>query len=219
MKKQIFFIIVLSLITHNNYLHAAPSHILSLFFTWYPSLDNEKTRTEYPEGIPVTYYGNKTTSNRDGHASFPLYQSIPKLTKGKKLTFYLLVCSSIDPLFMLHATIERFVLPKGVSYRLYVIEKTYDKDTQKYVWTVQKARLADNTIPLKTIIIHTEAQEIEIPTGISITNESSHIILPPILVKPSMSEAKSNITFLQNNKFFGPINRPTATATPQKPAS
>src|SRR3989338_729865 len=141
MKKQIFHSIVIFILGIHSTTQATPSHILSLFFEWYPSLNKDELLiTEYPEGIPVTYYGNKTITNQDGQASFPLYQSIPKFSKGKKLTLFIIICPSIDPLLVLHATVERLMLPKESTYKIYAIEKTYDKETQSYLWTVKNAR-------------------------------------------------------------------------------
>ncbi len=221
MNQKLFLYIVACIVTCQNFvINATPSHVLTLFLDWYPSI--EKAPTEYPEGIIVTYYGNKKTTNSDGQVIFPLYQQLPSVKKGKKLSLYVMVCPSIDPRMLIHATVDRFTLPQNTPYELYVIEKIYDKETQSYLWITKKAHLNNDIIPLKTIVIHADPSDIIIRPGATVTDNSPHILLPTLLIKKTFDPTPYALKFLQHSQFFGPVNRhvsPTINETTDTKAS
>ncbi len=210
MNKKIRVVFLLCFLTgYLQVIDAVPSHILTFFFNWHPSTKN--TPTEYPEGIIVTYYGNKATSNKDGQVIFPLYQQLPSVKKGKKLIIYLMICPIANPQMLLHATVDRFTLPKNTPYDLYIIEKIYDQDTQSYLWITKKGHLKNDIIPLKTIIVHANPDDIVIHSGATLTDGSPHIVLPTFLVNNSINTTNHALQFIQNGQFFAPVNRHITT--------
>ena len=197
-----------------NVLNALPLHDLTFFLDWYPDNTSVNKQFTAPAGIIVTYYGNKAISDSNGQVTFPLYDPVTDVAKGKKQIFYLMITNDVEPSMLLHATVDRFIVTENASYSLYAIEKIYDEETKNYLWHIQEARLQNTTIPLKTIIIHAAPEEIFVRIGYYQTNNNPQIELPVILVKNNVNKAKNSLIFLQHNKFFAPINKASAlTAT------
>ncbi len=189
-------------ITH-SLLRAETPHILTFFLEPYPEIAKEKSTVQkfpYEQAIFATYFGYETTSDNNGQIQFPL--------KKVESSFYLLITTQIEPVFMLYNTIHHLELKDGSTYSFYSIERKVDEKTQIYFWDVQTIPFPkDYKIPAHTIILRTNPKNIYVPTGISITTNSPQIVLPPVYVKSQTSFPEDALSFLENKEFFAPINR------------
>ncbi|MCF7899967.1 hypothetical protein K9K77_00500 [Candidatus Babeliales bacterium] len=206
MQKALFIVFF----SYSSLMHCASSHVLTFFIDEYPSINtHQHERDKFPHiiqnhasnhGIYTTYYGYKTISDTNGQCTFPLKQN--------ELEFHILVVNNSLPRFMLFNTIHHFIVPEEIDYAYYSVSQKEDEKLQITFWDVQKSTLPkDRHIPLDTITIYAHPDEIYVPTGVSVTQKSPHLVLPTIYAKNHIKLSQNVITFLDYSEFFAPIER------------
>lgn len=210
MRKKMQKALLIALFSYSSFMHGDTSHVLTFFIDEYPSINkNQNEREKSPHmiqkhasnhGIYATYYGYKTISDTNGQCTFPLKQN--------ELEFHILVVNNPLPLFMLYNTVHHFIVPEKMEHTYYSVRQKEDEKLQLTFWDVQKSTLPkDRHIPLDTITIYAHPDEIYIPTGVSLTQKSPHLVLPTMYAKNHIKLSKNVITFLDYSEFFAPIER------------
>lgn len=157
-------------------------------------------------GIFALYQGDITISSRKGEILFPRRQG--------SNTINLLITPEIIPSFMVGAsTVHHWELNPKISTNpdtqaMYSITLAHDEDTDAYVYDVQSIPLpADNTIDLTTFVLLAPANMIYVPEGLSITQYSANLILPPVYVKPGIQFMDHALYTLKIKQYFERINK------------
>jgi len=148
-------------------------------------------------GIFSTYAGYLQVSNHNGQIIFPRKHSKPSLP--------VIVTNKITPIIMFDNTISHWELEPSAQAALYTVEIKQNETTQALFWTItQKERPKNNRIPLESLIIIAKPQNIYIPTGITLTNESPHLLLPDMYVKKGINIIRNALYILNLSHFFRP---------------
>lgn len=183
-----------------NTIFCAPSHVLTFFVEPYPTESSGESKPEHNRGVYFSYFGYKTISDNNGQVSFPL--------KSQKPVFYFLVTNESIPVFMIYNTIAHWKVEQAAKYSFFSVERKYDTQTKLYFWNIQQIKLpADLEIPLNTIIVHADPENVFIPTNISVTHEGQQLVLPKIYIKSEVKLSLNALKFLENCQFFAPIDR------------
>lgn len=147
-------------------------------------------------GIIGTYAGYTTVSNLDGRIIFPRLQN--------STTLYLIVTTKMTPIIMLANTVHHWELEEGTPVKMYKAEQKYDDEHKVFLWDIHEVPVpSDNIIPLASILILAEPQDIVIPEGITVTQDSPHLLLPDIYVKRSINKVANALYMLNIDLFFG----------------
>jgi hypothetical protein len=190
-------------------LYSESSHIITFFIEPYPTAHDQhfmKQNTSLNQDVFCTYYGYKTVSDNNGQVVFPL--------KTQDSNFYLLITDQAEPVFMLHNTLSHWKVPAGKPYELFSVSRLYDEETKTHFWSIEQTQLTqDGQIPFNTITIVADSKSFYIPTGISITTESQHYVLPTLYIKNETKLPLSALQFLENCEFFAPL-APTNKTSP-----
>lgn len=207
MKKIIKIVLFLFLISPKNVTTKGFSpHMVTFFFKNYPAIEKNSFKkvplqNKNPQaGIVVSYFGFMATSDKSGEIMFP--------RRHQKSDFSLLICNDPEPVFMLENTIHHWQVKKNSNYAFYTLERQRDPDTKLFFWNVKKAKLPeDQHLDLNTLVVFSDPETIYVPEGITLTNKSPQLFLPPIYAKPNKSAAKNALAALDIRVFFDPIAR------------
>lgn len=221
MKKNIFIrVFILACFYHCAQLRSDP--VITFFFKPYPTFDLEKvaqktaqkvangrtlakTRVKQLAGDPrlvsgvfVTYAGFLAASDPNGQVILPRKHDKPYLL--------LLVTNKITPIVRSGNTLAHWELLPEVPAKLYRAQKKDDFTTKITYWDVQEIPLpANGIIPLEALTILAKPDSIYIPTGITISQESPHLILPDMYVKKGIDLTGNALYMLNLTHYFGPI--------------
>lgn len=148
-------------------------------------------------GIFATYAGYLEASNSDGFITFPRKNTVPKLN--------ILITPQITPIVMFEQTIQNWQIIPGIPARWYSIERVTDTETSLLYWQIQEAPTpSDLFIPLDTIVIIAEPQNIYFPVGITLTDGGPNLVLPSIYTRPELHIIENSLYILQLAHFFRP---------------
>lgn len=190
-------------------LYSESSHIITFFIEPYPTENDKdfaKQNNSLNQDVFCTYYGYKTVSDNNGQVTFPLKTQDPH--------FYLLITDQAEPVFMLHNTLSHWKVPTEKPYVLFSVTRLYDEQTKTHFWSTEETKLTqDGQIPFNTITIIADSKSFYVPTGISITTESQHYVLPTLYIKTETKLPLSALQFLENCEFFAPL-APTNKTNP-----
>jgi hypothetical protein len=151
-------------------------------------------------GIFATYMGYITYSNEIGQIIFP--------RKTVKDSINLLIANDIEPIFMLKNTIAFWKIHNKALAQMYKFERKIDLETKLNYWEVTKRDIPkNNKIPLHTIIIFANTEDIFVPTGITPTNAGPQLILPNIYVKLNTNYVKNALFTLTIKPFYSPLKK------------
>lgn len=181
-------------------------HMVTFFFKNYPTIEKNSfkkvpLKKQNPRaGIVVSYFGFMTTSDKAGEIMFPRRHQSPD--------FSLLVCDNPEPVFMLQNTIHHWQVKKNAKYAFYTIKRERDSRTKLFFWKVKKSDLPkDKHLEVNTMVVFSDPEALYIPEGITVTNDTPQLFLPPIYAKPNHSAAKNALAALEIRAFFDPISR------------
>jgi len=190
-------------------LYSESSHIITFFIEPYPMANDQhfaKQNSSLNQDVFCTYHGYKTVSDNNGQVAFPLKTQDPQ--------FYLLITDQAQPVFMLHNTLSHWKVPAEKPYELFSVSRLYDEETKIHFWSIEKTKLTqDGQIPFNTITIVADSKSFYVPTGISITTESQHYVLPTLYIKNETNLPLSALQFLENCEFFAPLAPTNKTNT------
>lgn len=180
---------------------ALPKHSLMLFIR-----DPLTNQVIYNSPLQANYAGYFTSSNHNGQIILP--------RKTQNSEFYILITPKILPVFDILNNISHLQVPKDQPASLYFIKKQINNNTGKSNWlTTLEVLSSDRHIPLHTIIISADPNDVSIPTGLSPLTVDNHLILPSIyLSRPLVNTIAS--TYLPNTRPFLGKTQTAYTLTP-----
>lgn len=150
-------------------------------------------------GIFSTYAGFLETSNIIGMTTFPLLHSKPFI--------YIIITPKITPVIMTANTIHHWEIENTNQAAIYKAEMKQDPDSGLYYWDMQEAQLPSSPIiPAESVTIIADPAYIVVPTGITVTKESPHMILPPIYIKKGIVTTNEALYTLNVRHFFGALH-------------
>jgi hypothetical protein len=180
-------------------------HMINLFFENYPLLntttEQKQASTKNPRsGIFVAYFGYIATSDKTGQVSFP--------RKHQKPSFSLLICRDITPIFMFKNTIHHWQIKHGSKASFYSIERQQDPTSKLYFWNIAKETIPENNhLPVNTIVVFANPEDVYVPEGISMTNKNPQLLLPSLYAKNSIEKPENALAAIEIRTFFDPIMR------------
>ncbi len=146
--------------------------------------------------IFATYGGYLTISDYNGQIIFPRMQQKEELT--------LIITENIKPVFMIGNTIHHWELVSPAQ--IYSVIRKQDHKTKLFYWDVQPEKeLANNIIPLTSIVLFIKPRNIIVPTGITITNDNPQLVLPTLYAKKSINPLTPTLNVLNIRQFFGAL--------------
>jgi hypothetical protein len=149
-------------------------------------------------GIYATYGGFIASSSADGQIAFPRKHEAPLV--------HLVETTRITPITMNSTTIAHWQLEDKVPATLYKVERQQDDATGIYFWDVTKEEIPNNKqLPLTSILIFAKPDNLYIPTGITVTDDTPNLHLPDIYVKPEINKVSNAFYVLYLRHFFGPV--------------
>lgn len=150
-------------------------------------------------GIFSTYAGFLETSNLMGQTTFPLLHTKPFI--------YIIITPKITPIIMTGNTIHHWEVENLTEAAIYKAEMVKDPETGLYYWDMQQAQLPNPPIiPSEAITIIADPAYIIVPTGITLTQESPHMILPTLYVKKGITTSNEALYTLNVRHFFGALH-------------
>ncbi len=150
-------------------------------------------------GLLVTYGGYITTSSYNGEIVLPRKHQKPAVT--------ILVTPEMVPVPLFENTILHWRLISGVPAKMYSCEQKNNNRTGQNYWNVQEIPLpADNIIPLATVVIIADPEDIIMKIGETPTNETANLVLPDIEVKKGINIIKNSSYMLTIRHLFRPVD-------------
>jgi len=158
----------------------------------------ETLRKHTHSGVLASYFGYVTPSNFNGQIVFP--------RKHQKDLVKLLITPMVTPIMMIGATVHHWESLPSLPARLYVVERKQDEATQEYYWNAQEEQIPENKhISIETIVLFADPKNILVPTGVTLTAKSPHLILPDIYVRKNTNIAVEALRVLKIKHFFMPV--------------
>ncbi|MBN1549812.1 hypothetical protein JW872_04100 [Candidatus Babeliales bacterium] len=146
-------------------------------------------------GVFSTYGGYITISNTNGQTSFP--------RKHQRPFIYVYVTQDINPVIMIGKTVHHWELIPNLPVEVYTIELKQDPDTQLYYWETARTTVPnDDIVPLDSIVIIAKPKNIYVPLGATLTESSSHMLLPDIYIRKGFSPLINSLNVLKTKHFF-----------------
>ncbi len=150
------------------------------------------------QGVLASYRGYITTSDYTGQVTFPRGQPLPELN--------LLITQMVEPVLMIGATVHHLELINSIPAQMYRISRKQDPETEIFYWDTQPKKLPENRkITLDTIILFAKPDNIIVPEGITLTNDSPMLVLPDIYATKELNTAVEALRVLKIRHFFGPV--------------
>lgn len=197
-------------------------HILTFFIMPYPTQLIEKNKEGKPstvshqplrktnDGIFVSFMGYLAASNYLGQVTLPFILQQPSQACSSCYEFSLLITEKIVPIFMVGNTIHHWEIIPTTKNAFYSLERKQDPETQLYYWEIQEKPLpANNMIPLNTITIFAQPENIYVPKGITLTNSNPQLFLPPLYAKQELNRVEPSLITLKTRQFFDPVKSVT----------
>lgn len=149
-------------------------------------------------GVVCLYAGRIALSDSNGQVIFPRRQQTSDI--------YLLITTGIQPAYMIApTTVHNWMLDSTKQAEMYLMSLKHDEQTSLFYYeTTQQKLPLDNNIPLNTIILITEPQNIFIPQGATIIDYSSNITLPIIYIKKGFCFVYNSLYTLAIKQYFEP---------------
>lgn len=214
-----FYIYVLSIVSiiFTN-LHA--EHLISLFLKPYPNISSHDVSKKVAQkihrpgkiasqatkhtlsapvgGIFATYGGYLVISDSDGEITFPRKTTRPFL--------YLIITERLTPIVMSGNTLAYWERNEDAPAAVYAMEQKFDTESRAYYWEVTQEPIPATTkVPLESIIIFADPKYVYVPLGITLTQQSPHLLLPDIYIKNG-NNLTANALYVTNlAHYFGGV--------------
>lgn len=151
------------------------------------------------KGIFSTYAGYLGMSNHDGQTTF--------LRKHIKPVIYLLITNKITPMMMAGKTIHHWTIEEKTAAKMYKMEQLHDEAEELFYWLTEEVPLPENGIvPNESITILAKPQNVFVPEGITLAEDSPNLILPTIYIKKGIKTNTNALYILNLRQFFGPLH-------------
>lgn len=153
-------------------------------------------RSSAVPGIMCMYGGHVALSDKKGQVVFPRLQETPSMnfliTKGIKAAYILAP-----------ATIHNWQVDPTQPSKMYHIQLKQNQETQLYYFEATQATIAkDNSIPLNTIIIISDPENVFIPLGATITDYSPNLTRPNLYIKKEFCFVHNSFYTLAIKQYF-----------------
>lgn len=159
-------------------------------------------------GVFATYGGYLNVSDEMGLITFPYVHNKPKIK--------LVITSKITPILMAGNTVHHWEIDKGTPTQMYSIVRKKDEDNKISYWETTQLELPKNSrVPVDSIILLAKPDHIVVPLpeidekgqriGVSLTQESPHLILPDIYVKKGNNLISHALYMLPLRHLFSPV--------------
>jgi len=150
-------------------------------------------------GITGTYAGYLQASDEDGFMVFPRKQT------GNML--YILVTPEISPILMFPHTVKEWILNHPKNHVHFTVTRTTDPETDLTYWDIMESPLdLEKPLPMETIILFANPQDLVIPTGITLTNTAANLQLPTIYSQNSLDTSLEAATVMNISYLFNPVD-------------
>jgi len=161
------------------------------------AIKNLQTKQREIPGIMCIYAGKTALSDYNGQVIFPRLQQTSSMN--------ILVTKKINPAYILApGTVHHWIIDNQEPTKIYSMEFKHDDATTLYYYDVTQVKIPDNKIiPLNTVIIIADPQDIFIPLGATIVNYSPNVILPTIYIKKSFCFIYNSLYTLAIKQYFG----------------
>ena len=219
---QCLMIVALSSATHQQF---ALGTIITFYLQKYPYFKKRKTDQQfidhiskkvqqpgyltgkiikshtYSPGVPgvmCMYAGHIALSDEKGQIVFP------RLQNSENPHVNLLVTKGLKPAYILApATVYGWQIDPAQPTKMYHFQLKQNQETQLYYFeATEKTAPKNNGIPLDTIIIISEPENVFIPLGATITDYSSNLTLPNIYIKKEFCFIYNSFYTLAIKQYF-----------------
>lgn len=162
----------------------------------YQSITQPRSQRDSASGVMCLYGGQVALSDSNGQITFKRRQQISNI--------YLLVTSSITPAYIIApSTVHNWMIDPKTPSKLYFIQFKQDTDFNLYYFDAQPTQLPpDNNIPLNTIILIADPEYVYVPTGGTISEYSSNLLLPDIYLKRGFCFIYNQLYALAIKQYF-----------------
>ncbi|MFA5998932.1 MAG: hypothetical protein WC747_02865 [Candidatus Babeliales bacterium] len=148
-------------------------------------------------GVMCMYAGHVALSDNNGQIIFPrLPQQEPKT--------YFLITKAIKAAYMIApGTVHNWMIDPKHHSQMYLVQLKQDDKTKLYYFETSEVDLPkDNNIPLNTIIIIADPENILIPTGATFTDYSPNLTLPTVYIKKEFCFVYNSFYTLAIKQYF-----------------
>jgi hypothetical protein len=150
------------------------------------------------DGLLVLYGGYVAASDYDGEIIFP--------RKHQKNVVTILVTPEIVPVPLFENTIVHWSIVSGLPAKMYSCELQHNDVTKQHYWNIQEVALPENNIiPLATMVIIAQPENIIVNLGETITHETTNFVLPDIYVKKGIHDTENSCYMLTIRHLFKPV--------------
>jgi len=146
-------------------------------------------------GISCLYAGRIALSDPNGQVTFPRQQQTRDM--------HILVTKGIQPAYMIApATVHNWMLDSRHPSEIYKMTFKHDPKTTLQYYETTKHKLTNNNIPLNTIILIADPENIFIPMGATVIDSSPNIVLPIIYIKKGFCFVYNSLYTLAIKQYF-----------------
>ena len=146
-------------------------------------------------GIIATYAGYVVYSDSIGQVTFTRKHQEPFVD--------LVITKKIVPVMIGDKIIHHWEIPPNTQAAMYRIEKKQDKQTNLFFWQITPGQIpADGKISLESIVLFSKPENIYVPTGITITQDSPNLVLPTLYVKKGFDSVQNALYTINIRQFF-----------------
>lgn len=211
--KQYLLLLILTCLTPFQKIYADP--IINFFLYPYPYI-NEAHQDLTHAGHIATQKIHGTLNHNSGAGIFSTYGGYIDITNLNGQTFYprlrseqylyLFITDTITPVFRFANTLECWQLSANRPVAIFKMEKKQDEKTKLFIWDVQPASRPENNLipPADSLVIIANPQNIYVPLGVSVADNTPHLLLPPIYVKKGINIVKNGLYMITISQFFSP---------------
>ena len=172
---------------------SAGNHAIILFIR---DQFTDQVITDFP--LQATYAGYFASSNHDGQIIFP--------RKTSNTEFYLIITPPVDLVSPLLNNISHLQIPAQNEARCYKLVLHEDLKAKKWEWIVTEEDLPLNRhIPLHSIIIFADPNNVSMPLGTTATAFHNHLILPSIYLTGFFDNSHPVVSLPNNRPFLAKL--------------
>ena len=161
--------------------------------------------TPVTKGIFSTYAGWLGMSDADGETAY--------LRKQVEPIIYLLITDKITPLMTAGNTIQNWAIEEKTDAKMYKMEQIHDMHNDLVYWVTEEVPLPqDRKIPIgygkdhASITVLAQPKNIFVPEGITLSEDSPNLVLPPIYIKKGIKINTNALYILNLRQFFGSLH-------------
>lgn len=146
-------------------------------------------------GLYGTYGGYLAITDYAGLMNFPRKHQDPFID--------LIVTKNIVPVIMMGKIIHHWEIAPNTAAKMYHIERKQDAETNMFYWDCQEKEVdKDRYIPIRSVLLFAQPDNIYVPTGVTLTNDNSNLILPVMYIKNDFNSSANALFVLNIRQYF-----------------